>query len=124
VTARVSPSQRIRAQIDELIAGAERGSLAEHFEQVACLAVRLVLQTALETELTEFLGRDRYARGERDRDWVEHLTQLRASGRRRWIQVWTTSSRSRPRASHRAPPQGWPAPPRASASHGPPPAGC
>jgi putative transposase len=68
VTARVSPSQRIRAQIDELIAGAERGSLAEHFEQVACLAVRLVLQTALETELTEFLGRDRYAGGERDRD--------------------------------------------------------
>jgi hypothetical protein len=35
VTARVSPSERIRAQIDELIAGAERGSLAEHFEQVA-----------------------------------------------------------------------------------------
>jgi putative transposase len=68
VTARVSPSERIRAQLDELIAGAERGSLAEHFEQVACLAVRLVLQTALETELTEFLGRDRYARGERDRD--------------------------------------------------------
>jgi transposase-like protein len=68
VTARVSPSERIRAQIDELIAGAERGSLAEHVEQVACLAVRLVLQTALETELTEFLGRDRYARGERDRD--------------------------------------------------------
>jgi putative transposase len=68
VTARVSPSERIRAQLDELIAGAERGSLAEHFEQVACLAVRLVLQTALETELTEFLGRDRYAGGERDRD--------------------------------------------------------
>jgi putative transposase len=68
VTARVSPSERIRAQIDELIAGAERGSLAEHFEQVARLAVRLVLQTALETEVTEFLGRDRYARGERDWD--------------------------------------------------------
>jgi putative transposase len=68
VTARVSPSERIRAQLDELIAGVERGSLAEHFEQVARLAVRLVLQAALEAEITEFLGRDRYARGERDRD--------------------------------------------------------
>jgi hypothetical protein len=28
VTARVSPSERVRAQIDDLIAGAERGSLA------------------------------------------------------------------------------------------------
>ena len=27
--------------------------------------MRLVFQTALETEVTEFLGRDRYARGER-----------------------------------------------------------
>jgi putative transposase len=68
VTARVSPSERIRAQLDELIAGVERGSLADHFERVARLAVRLVLQAALEAEITEFLGRDRYARGERDRD--------------------------------------------------------
>jgi len=68
VTARVSPSETIRAEIDELIAGAERGSLLEHFEEVARAAVRLVFQTALEAEVTEFLGRDRYARGERDRD--------------------------------------------------------
>src|SRR5215210_5761486 len=68
VTARVSPSHRIRAEIDELIAGAERGSLLEHFEEVARAAVRLVFQTALETEVTEFLGRERYARGERDRE--------------------------------------------------------
>jgi putative transposase len=68
VTTRVSPSQTIRAEIDELIAGAERGSLLEHFEEVARAAVRLVFQTALETEVTEFLGRDRYARGERERD--------------------------------------------------------
>ena len=68
MTARVSPSQRIRAEIDELIAGAERGSLLEHFEEVARAAVRLVFQTALETEVTEFLGRERYARGERDRE--------------------------------------------------------
>jgi transposase-like protein len=68
VTARVSPSETIRAEIDEMIAGAERGSLLEHFEEVARAAVRLVFQTALEAEVTEFLGRDRYARGQRDRD--------------------------------------------------------
>src|SRR5579872_2247336 len=65
VTTRVSPTERIRAEIEELIAGAERGSLLEHFEEVARAAVRLVFQTALEEELTEFLGRERYARGER-----------------------------------------------------------
>ena len=68
MTTRVSPSETIRVEIDELIAGAERGSLLEHFEDVARAAVRLVFQTALETEVSEFLGRDRYARGERDRD--------------------------------------------------------
>ena len=68
MTTRVSPSETIRAEIDELIAGAERGSLLEHFEDVARAAVRLVFQTALEAEVTEFLGRSRYARGERERD--------------------------------------------------------
>jgi putative transposase len=68
VTTRVSPSERIRVEIDDLIAGAERGSLLEHFEEVARAAVRLVFQTALEAEVTEFLGRARYARGERERD--------------------------------------------------------
>ena len=68
MTTRVSPSETIRVEIDELIAGAERGSLLEHFEEVARAAVRLVFQTALEAEVTEFLGRDRYARGERERD--------------------------------------------------------
>jgi len=68
VTARVSPTERIRAEIDELIAGAERGSLLEHFEEVARAAVRLVFQTALEKEVTEFFGRERYARGEREHE--------------------------------------------------------
>ena len=68
MTTRVSPSERIREEIDELIAGAERGSLLEHFEVVARAAVRLVFQTALETEVSEFLGRGRYARGARERD--------------------------------------------------------
>jgi putative transposase len=65
---RVSPSETIRAEIDELIAGATTGSLMENFEEVARAAVRLVFQTALEAEVTGFLGRDRYARGERERD--------------------------------------------------------
>lgn len=72
MTARVSPSETIRAEIDELIAGAERGSLLEHFEEVARAAVRLVFQTALEAEVTEFLGRDRYARGERGREGLRN----------------------------------------------------
>jgi len=72
MTARVSPSETIRAEIDELIAGPERGSLLEHFEDVARAAVRLVFQTALEAEVTEFLGRDRYARGERERDGLRN----------------------------------------------------
>jgi putative transposase len=67
VAPRVSPSERIRDEIAELIAGATTGSLLDQFEQVARLAVRLVMQSALEAEVTEFLGRDRYARGERER---------------------------------------------------------
>jgi transposase-like protein len=39
----------------------------EVLEEVARLSVRLVMQSALEAEVTEFLGRDRYARGERAR---------------------------------------------------------
>ena len=41
-------------------------------EEVARLSVRLVFQTALEPEVTQFLGRDRYARGERDREGMRN----------------------------------------------------
>ena len=68
MTTRVSPTEAIRADIDELIANATTGSLMEHFEEVARHAVRLVFQTALEAEVTEFFGRDRYERGTRERD--------------------------------------------------------
>lgn len=68
MTPRVSPAERIRAEMAELIADTTTGSLADVFEEVACLAVRLALQSALEAEVTEFLGRDRYARGERARE--------------------------------------------------------
>ena len=60
---RVSPSERFRAQLDELFdSGRELGQV---LEEVARLGVRLLFQVALEAEVTEFLGRDRYARGER-----------------------------------------------------------
>ena len=63
---RVSPIERVRADIDQLFAS-ER-ELGEVLEEVAHLGVRLLLQTALEAEVTEFLGRDRYVRGERARE--------------------------------------------------------
>ena len=62
---RVSPVERIRAQIDELFASEQ--DLGRVLEDVARLSVRLVIQAALEAEVTEFLGRDRYQRGERVR---------------------------------------------------------
>ncbi len=57
---RVSPSERIRAEIDELFAAG--GDLGATLEETARLGARLVLQTALETEVTEFLARNRYER--------------------------------------------------------------
>jgi len=60
VTERVSPTERIRADIDELFA--TEGDLGEALEQVARLGARLLLQSALEAEVTEFLGRNRYQR--------------------------------------------------------------
>lgn len=63
---RVTASDRVRAEIDALFADPDR-ELGEVLEEVARLSVRLVMQAALEAEVTEFLGRDRYARGERAR---------------------------------------------------------
>ena len=57
--ARVSPVERIRAEIDQLFADPAR-DLAEVMEEVARLGARLLLQAALEAEVTAFLGRERY----------------------------------------------------------------
>ena len=57
---RVSPAQRLQAEIDGVFAGGE--DLAGAIEQVAVLGARLLLQTAIEAEVTAFLGRDRYER--------------------------------------------------------------
>ena len=63
MTVRVSPTERIRAEIDQLLA-ADR-DLGEVLEDVARLGARLLLQAALEAEVAAFLGRERYARGQR-----------------------------------------------------------
>jgi putative transposase len=57
---RVSPTDRIHDHIDELFA--QDKSLPEILEDVARLGAQLLMQAALEAEITEFLGRDRYQR--------------------------------------------------------------
>jgi transposase-like protein len=46
--------------------------LGQVLEEVARSAVALLFQVALEAEVTEFLGRDRYARGERDHEGLRN----------------------------------------------------
>ena len=57
---RVSPTERIRAEIDALFDGSRE--LGEVMEEVARLGARLIIQTAMEAEVDVFLGRDRYQR--------------------------------------------------------------
>jgi putative transposase len=60
VSHRVSPTERIRGHIDELFA--QDKALPEILEAVARLGAQLLMQAALEAEVTEFPGRDRYQR--------------------------------------------------------------
>jgi transposase-like protein len=57
---RVSPTERIRAQIDELF-GSDC-DLTEVLEEVGRLSLRLVIQSTLEAEVDAFLERGRYER--------------------------------------------------------------
>src|SRR5262245_64947488 len=57
---RVSPTERVRGHIDERFA--QDKQLPEILEDVARLGAQLLMQAALEAEITEFLGRDRYQR--------------------------------------------------------------
>ena len=61
---RVSPTDRLRAEVDELF-GSGR-DLTSILEDVARLSVRLMMQTALEAEVDAFLGRARYQRRDVD----------------------------------------------------------
>jgi putative transposase len=57
---RVSPAERIRGHIDELFASGKQRP--EILEEVARLGAQLLMQAALEAEITEFPGRDRHQR--------------------------------------------------------------
>jgi transposase-like protein len=59
---KVAPSERFRSELDEVLAGV--GDEHDPIEVVGRLGARLVLQLALEDEVTEFLGRQRYERAE------------------------------------------------------------
>ena len=60
MSVRVSPTEKIRHEIDALFT--EGIDLAKTLEQVARLGARLIIQTAVEAEVEEFLGRARYER--------------------------------------------------------------
>lgn len=60
MSVRVSPTDKIRAEIDALFEGGI--DLGSTLEQVARLGARLIIQVAAEAEVEEFLGRARYQR--------------------------------------------------------------
>src|SRR6267378_3862385 len=60
VSVRVSPTEKIRSEIDALFDGSRE--LSEIIEDVARLGARLIIQAAVEAEVEVFLGRARYQR--------------------------------------------------------------
>ena len=60
--ARVAPSERFGRELDELLAGVD--GEADPIERIGRLGARLILQQALEDEVSEFLGRARYERAD------------------------------------------------------------
>ncbi len=63
MSTRVSPTDQLRAEIDDLFADSEdERQLGDTLEEVARLGARLLFQIALEAEVTEFLCRNRYER--------------------------------------------------------------
>jgi putative transposase len=58
--ASIAPSERLRRELHDLVAGV--GDEDDPVEAIGRLGARLILQQALEEELTEFLGRERYER--------------------------------------------------------------
>lgn len=57
---KVSPIERFRRELDEVLAGV--GGQQDPIETVGRLGARLILQQALEDEVSEFLGRARLSR--------------------------------------------------------------
>jgi hypothetical protein len=87
VPARVSPVDRIRAEIDQLFVDPAL-DLGDVIEEVARLGARLLLQATLEAEVTAFLGRDRYQRDPDahpgHRNGHQPITVKTTSGRLPW----------------------------------------
>jgi len=59
---KVVPSERLRRELDDVLAGIDQEQ--DPIEAVARLGARLILQQALEDEVTGFLGRARYERAD------------------------------------------------------------
>jgi transposase-like protein len=59
---KVVPSERLRRELDDVLNGISEEQ--DPVEAVARLGARLILQQALEDEVTEFVGRARYERGD------------------------------------------------------------
>jgi putative transposase len=79
--ARVAPSERFRRELDEALEGV--GERVDPIETVGRLGARLILQQALEDEVSEVLGRGRYERAEEPvsyRNGYEPRTVKTASG--------------------------------------------
>lgn len=70
---RASATERVRDQIDQLF-GSER-ELGEVLEEVGPLGSSLLVQAALDAEVTEWLGRDRFVRGDRDHAGLRNGSQ-------------------------------------------------
>jgi putative transposase len=58
--ASIAPSERLRRELDQVVAGVAGED--DPIEAIGRLGARLILQQALEEELSEFLGRGRYER--------------------------------------------------------------
>ena len=57
-----APSERFRRELDDVLAGVD--GEADPVEWIGRLGARLIVQQALEDEVTAFLGRGRYERAE------------------------------------------------------------
>jgi hypothetical protein len=85
-TSRIAPSAALEAAIEELLA--EGLGDSERLAEIGRLGARLVLQQAVEEEVTAFLGRGRYertaeARGSRNGNRPRHCRPPRESWRSR-----------------------------------------
>lgn len=62
------PSERLRRELDDVLAGIDQEQ--DPIEAVARLGARLILQQALEDEVTDFVGRSRYQRADGAEDVI------------------------------------------------------